>query len=211
MSDILCVTNRGLCREDFLTRLERIAAAGPAGVILREKDLSPEAYHALAERVLAVCRAHGVPCILHSFPAVARELGAEGLHLPLPLLRTLSQEERHSFQVLGASCHSPAEAREAEALGCTYITAGHVFATDCKKGLAPRGLPFLREVCRAVTIPVWAIGGIAPENLSPVLAAGARGGCVMSGLMVCPDPAALLAAFDNAPGRVSGADAALTS
>ena len=211
MSDILCVTNRGLCREDFLTRLERIAAAGPAGVILREKDLSPEAYYALAERVLAVCRAHGVPCILHSFPAVARELGAEGLHLPLPLLRALSQEERHSFRVLGASCHSAAEAREAEALGCTYITAGHVFATDCKKGLPPRGLPFLREVCRAVTIPVWAIGGIAPENLSPVLATGARGGCVMSGLMACPDPAALLSAFDNAPGRVSGADAALTS
>ena len=211
MSDILCVTNRSLCREDFLTRLERIAAAGPAGVILREKDLSPEAYRALAERVLAVCRAHGVPCILHSFPTVAREFGAEGLHLPLPLLRALSQEERHSFRVLGASCHSAAEAREAEALGCTYITAGHVFATDCKKGLAPRGLPFLREVCRAVTIPVWAIGGIVPENLSPVLAAGARGGCVMSGLMACPDPAALLAAFDNAPGRVSGADTALTS
>ena len=211
MSDILCVTNRSLCREDFLTRLERIAAAGPAGVILREKDLSPEAYRALAERVLAVCRAHGVPCILHSFPTVAREFGAEGLHLPLPLLRALSQEERHSFRVLGASCHSAAEAREAEALGCTYITAGHVFATDCKKGLAPRGLPFLREVCRAVTIPVWAIGGIAPENLSPVLATGARGGCVMSSLMVCPDPAALLAAFDNAPERVSGADTALIS
>ena len=211
MSDILCVTNRSLCREDFLTRLERIAAAGPAGVILREKDLSPKAYRALAERVLAACRAHGVPCILHSFPAVAREFGAEGLHLPLPLLRALSQEERHSFRVLGASCHSAAEAREAEALGCTYITAGHVFATDCKKGLAPRGLPFLREVCRAVTIPVWAIGGIAPENLSPVLATGARGGCVMSGLMACPDPAALLAAFDNAPERVSGADTALIS
>ena len=206
MSDILCVTNRGLCREDFLTRLERIAAAGPAGVILREKDLSPEAYRALAERVLAVCRAHRVPCILHSFPAVARDLEAEGLHLPLPLLRTLPQEERRSFRVLGASCHSAAEAREAEALGCTYITAGHVFATDCKKGLAPRGLPFLREVCQAVTIPVWAIGGIAPENFSPVLATGARGGCVMSGLMACPDPAELLAAFDAAPKRTSEAD-----
>ena len=48
MSDILCVTSRSLCREDFLTRLERIAAAGPAGVILREKDLPPEDYRALA-------------------------------------------------------------------------------------------------------------------------------------------------------------------
>lgn len=198
MCDILCITSRGLCREDFLSRLERIAAARPAGVVLREKDLAAEEYRTLAEKALAICRAHGVPCILHSFPDTARELGADGLHLPLPLLRALPVEEREKFPVLGASCHSVEDAREAEALGCTYLTAGHVFATDCKKGLAPRGLDFLRAVCRAVTVPVWAIGGIAPDNFPAVLAAGARGGCVMSGLMTCPDPAAMLAAFQRA-------------
>ena len=201
MSDILCVTNRLLCREEVLTRLERIAAAGPAGIILREKDLTPEEYRTLAEGVLAVCRAYQVPCVLHSFPDVARALGAEGLHLPLPLLRALPPEERKWFRMLGASCHSVAEAREAEALGCTYLTAGHVFATDCKKGLEPRGLAFLQAVCQAVDIPVWGIGGIVPENIGPVLAAGARGGCVMSGLMTCADPAALLAAFRAGAGE----------
>lgn len=195
MSDILCVTSRRLCREDFLLRLERIAAAGPAGVILREKDLPEADYRALAEAALAVCRSHGVPCILHSFPETAGALGAGALHLPLPLLRTLSPRQREAFPTLGASCHSAEEAREAEDLGCTYLTAGHIFSTDCKKGVPPRGLPFLEAVCRAVSIPVWAIGGIAPENFSQVLAAGARGGCVMSGLMTCADPAALLAAF----------------
>ena len=198
MSDILCVTSRNLCREDFLTRLERIAAARPAGVVLREKDLPPADYRALAERALAVCGRRGVPCILHGFPEIAAELGAEGLHLPLPLLRALPPERRRAFRVLGASCHSAEEAREAEELGCTYLTAGHVFATGCKPGLPPRGLDFLGAVCRAVSIPVWAIGGIAPENLPAVLAAGARGGCVMSGLMTCPDPAALLAEFRRA-------------
>lgn len=195
MSDILCVTSRNLCREDFLTRLERIAAARPAGVVLREKDLPPADYRALAERALAVCGRRGVPCILHGFPEIAAELGAEGLHLPLPLLRALPPERRRAFRVLGASCHSVEDAREAEKLGCTYITAGHVFATDCKKGLAPRGLDFLRAVCRAVDLPVWAIGGITPENFPSVRAAGARGGCVMSGLMTCADPAALLKRF----------------
>ena len=198
MSDILCVTSRSLCREDFLTRLERIAAAGPAGVILREKDLPPEDYRALAERALALCRARGVPCILHSFPETAEALGERAIHLPLPLLRALPPERRGAFRVLGTSCHSVEDAREAEKLGCTYITAGHVFATDCKKGLAPRGLDFLRAVCRAVDLPVWAIGGITPENFPSVRAAGARGGCVMSGLMTCPDPAALLAEFRRA-------------
>ena len=94
MSDILCVTSRQLCREDFLARLERIAAARPAGIVLREKDLSPAAYRALAGQVLEICRRRGVPCILHAFPDIAEELGADGLHLPLPALRLLSPESR---------------------------------------------------------------------------------------------------------------------
>ena len=170
MSDILCVTSRNLCREDFLTRLERIAAAGPTGVILREKDLPPEDYRALAEQALALCRARGVPCILHSFPEIAEALGERAIHLPLPLLRALPPERRGAFRVLGTSCHSVEDAREAEKLGCT-------------------------AVCRAVDLPVWAIGGITPENFPSVRAAGARGGCVMSGLMTCADPAALLERF----------------
>lgn len=195
MSDILCVTNRSLCREDFIKRLERIAAAHPAGVILREKALSPQEYRPLAAETLAICRAHGVPCILHSFPDIARALKADGLHLPLDRLRAIPPEERKGFGMLGASCHSVEDAMEAEALGCTYLTAGHIFATDCKKGLPPRGLGFLRAVCQAVSIPVWAIGGIAPGNIGSVRECGARGGCVMSGLMTCPDPAALLESF----------------
>lgn len=197
MSDILCVTSRALCREDFLARLERIAAAGGAGIILREKDLAPEAYRALAERVMPICRAHDVPCILHGNPRVAEALGVGALHLPLPILRALSRQQRESFRILGASCHSVEEAQEAEDLGCTYVTAGHVFVTDCKRGLEPRGLLFLQAVCRSVHIPVWAIGGIAPENIRAVLDTGARGGCVMSGLMTCEDPQALLKAFER--------------
>ena len=107
----------------------------------------------------------------------------------------MGEGEKARFRILGASCHSPADAWEAQRLGYTYITAGHVFATDCKKGLPPRGLDFLREVCRSVDIPVYAIGGIRPENMAAVRAAGAAGGCVMSGLMTCPDPRALLAAL----------------
>ena len=189
------MTNRGLCREDLIKRLERIAAAHPAGVILREKTLSPQEYRPLAEEVLAICRAHGVPCILHSFPDIARELKADGLHLPLDRLRAIPPEERRGFGMLGASCHSVEDAMEAEMLGCTYLTAGHIFATDCKKGVPPRGLGFLRAVCQAVSIPVFAIGGITPENIGAVMECGARGGCVMSGLMTCSDPAALLDTF----------------
>lgn len=185
MSDILCVTDRSLCREDFLTRVEKLAAARPAGIILREKDLTEAEYRCLAREVLALCRAHGVPCILHSFVQAALALGGKEIHLPLPVLRGLQKEEKARFTVLGASCHSLEEALEAQALGCTYITAGHIFATDCKAGLPGRGLNFLREVCQTVSIPVYAIGGIGPENVGAVRATGAAGACVMSGAMRC--------------------------
>lgn len=197
MSDILCVTNRALCREDFLARIEALVAARPAGIILREKDLTQAEYTALAEQALAVCKAYGTPCILHSFVGAALALGAGAIHLPLPLLRGLREEEKARFTVLGASCHSVEEAVEAETLGCTYITAGHIFATGCKAGLPGRGLDFLQEVCRAVTIPVYAIGGIGPENIAAVRLAGAAGACVMSGAMTCPDPAAYLKTLEG--------------
>lgn len=196
MYDILCVTARSICPGDFLGQIERIAAARPAGIILREKDLSPREYRALAVQVMAICRPYGVRCILHSFADIAGELDADALHLPLPVLREMTVEQRGRFEILGASCHSLDDAREAEALGCTYLTAGHIFATDCKKGLPGRGLAFLREICAGVSIPVYAIGGIDAANIDAVRAVGAAGACIMSGLMRCPDPKAYLSSLN---------------
>ena len=183
MSDILCVTNRSLCHEDFLQRIRKIAACQPKGIILREKDFSEEAYKALAENVMQICKQNDVPCILHSFIDAALLLGAEQIHLPLHILRGMEEEKKKQFRSIGASCHSVAEAQEAARLGCTYITAGHVFVTDCKKGLAPRGLAFLQEVVESVAIPVYAIGGITKEKMPRILETGAAGGCMMSGFM----------------------------
>ena len=188
MSDIICITNRKLCRGDFLTRIERIAAAHPRAIVLREKDLPKSEYSVLAAEVMRICGRYGTPCILHSFYRTAAALGAERIHLPLQALRELTDKDREHFAVIGASCHSVEDAQEAERLGAAYITLGHIFATDCKRGLAPRGLGLLGEVCGAVEIPVYAIGGISPDNVASVRAAGASGACIMSGLMTCDDP-----------------------
>lgn len=197
MSDIICVTNRSLCGDDFLKRVERIAAAGAAGIILREKDLSESEYRDLAKPVMKICLAHNVPCILHSFTDAAIELGAEAIHMPLGLLREMPAAKKAKFRLIGASCHSLAEALEARRLGCGYITAGHVFDTECKRDLPGRGLEFLRAVCAGVDIPVYGIGGIARENIAGVRAAGADGACVMSGLMRCADVEEYLKGFES--------------
>ena len=187
MSDILCVTKRSLCKEDFLVRIEKIAKTEAAGIILREKDLSKEEYQALAEKVLTICQRQKMQCILHTYTNAARKLACNAIPLPMPILRTLSKEERDAFQILGASCQSLKEAVEAENLGCTYITAGHIYETDCKKGLPGRGIGFLKKICETVSVPVYAIGGIGAENIQEIKNAGAAGGCIMSGWMQCED------------------------
>ena len=195
MSDLICVTNRTLCKTDFLVQIRRIAAAAPKAILLREKDLPEEEYRLLARQVMELCRPYHVLCILHTFTNTAMQLHADALHLPLPLLRETPRAKRACFSHLGASCHSVEEALEAEALGCTYLTAGHIFATDCKRGVPPRGLSFLQEVCRFVHIPVYAIGGINDENWLSALHAGAAGVCIMSGSMTHENPAVYFRRF----------------
>lgn len=87
------------------------------------------------------------------------------------------------FNILGSSVHSIEEAKEAESLGATYVTAGHIFQTDCKKDLAPRGINFLEDVVQSVSIPVYAIGGIHSDNLSKIVSTNAAGACMMSDYM----------------------------
>lgn len=197
MYDIYCVTNRILCKEDFLHRIEKIAFSHPAGIILREKDLSEVQYRQLAKQVIQICAKHQIPCVLHSFVDAAMELNAEAIHLPLPELREMTNAQKGHFKMIGASCHSAEEAKEAERLGCTYIIAGHIFATDCKKGLPGRGVRFLERICESISIPVYAIGGIDRNNVRSVYKAGAKGACIMSGMMTCDDVESFLMSFEE--------------
>lgn len=188
---VVAVTNRALCHRPFLEQMEMVCAAHPAAVILREKDLSEADYTQLAKQVLDICHTYQVPCILHTYLETARALNCRSIHLPLPLLRKYASE-LSDFTQIGASTHSVEDALEAQRLGATYITAGHVYVTDCKKGLAPRGLSFLQNVCQSVSIPVYAIGGIQldpvtrrinPGQAEEIASCGAHGGCIMSGMM----------------------------
>lgn len=185
MFDIFCVTNRKLCKENFIERIRKIAKSKPAGIILREKDLPEAEYKIIAEKVIEICKAENVECIIHNFVNTALELDCNSLHLPLPVLCRLSDDIKKRFKNLGASCHSVEEALNAQKMGCTYITAGHIFNTDCKKGLPGRGIDFLKSICENVPVPVYAIGGICADNIDDIRKVGASGAFVMSGAMTC--------------------------
>lgn len=195
MSNIIVITNSTICKENFLLRIEKLAKAKPKAIVLREKHLPESDYEDLAKKVIEICNRYNTQCILHNFPNVAEKLNHKALHLPLQVLATLTDKEKSQYKILGASCHSVEDALKAEKLGCTYITAGHIFDTDCKKGLPGRGLDFLKEVCKSVSIPVYAIGGISSDNILMVKNSGADGGCIMSSAMNCPEPHNYLSLF----------------
>lgn len=185
---LICVTQRSSCPDDFLTRMGLIAAQKPARIILREKDLSPEDYEALAQKLLPICEKYGVPLMCNgpvpgfAVPGCGAQLSFQNRDLPV------SGE-------FGVSVHAPEEAATLQESHAAYLIAGHVFPTDCKKGVPPRGLEFLEKVCQNARQPVYAIGGITPERVPSVLQAGAAGYCVMSALMKAPDPVRLIQEF----------------
>ena len=84
---------------------------------------------------------------------------------------------------IGTSIHSVEDAVFAESHGADYITAGHIFTTDCKKGLPGRGIDWLKSICHAVSIPVYAIGGISDANISMLSDCNIAGYCMMSASM----------------------------
>ena len=182
----ICVTNRTLCRDDFLTRIDHIAKKGVAdAILLREKDLTEREYLELAEKVLSICKSHNRRCILHTYYKAAKELGCKEIHLPLPLLQKMREEgEKEWFTTVGTSVHSLKQANLAMHLQADYMTAGHIFETDCKKGLPGRGLSFLSKVVCKSEVPVYGIGGISADNAGQIVETGAAGVCIMSGFML---------------------------
>lgn len=192
MSNIICITNRNLCKEDFLKRIDTIAKSKPKAVILREKDLRQEDYFLLAGKIMTICNKYNVPFVMHSFYEAAVRLNCPYIHMPLHVLEAMPTGLKKRFRAIGASCHSVEDALKAKELGCTYITAGHIFETDCKKGLPGRGLKFLEDVVNAVDIPVYAIGGIDKSNFDDIKKAGAKGACLMSSLMTSDNPEELI-------------------
>lgn len=183
--EIIAVTNRRLCERPFMEQLRRVCKRHPRALMLREKDLSDQQYKALAMQVMPLCEEYGVRFIPHSHPAGILDLGCRYLHLPLPLLRIHRAEIPRRIW-LGCSVHSIEQLREAEQLGAAYVIAGHIYATQCKQGIPPRGPEFLKEICSAASLPVYAIGGIKldQKQFAQIKACGARGGCIMSEMMM---------------------------
>lgn len=185
------VTDRSWLGERTLAQVvEQALEGGVTFLQLREKDLDAEAFRAEAEVLLPLCRAHGVPLIINDSVEVALACGADGVHLgqedlDLARARALLGEER----IIGVSAHSVEEALAAQAGGADYLGVGAIFGSTTKGDAVNTGLDTLADICRAVEIPVVAIGGVNAVNIPRLAGSGAAGAAIISGLFAQPDVA----------------------
>ena len=194
------ISNRKLCENKNLEKqIEKIFSAYQRKIILenfeivaltlREKDLYKNEYLKLVEKIYPICQKYRIDLILHQNYDLNldEKYNIGGIHLSYDSFKSLNKNIREGlikkYKKIGVSIHSIDEAKEVEMLGATYIVAGHIFETDCKKDLEPRGLKFIQELSSTLTIPIFVIGGINQENSNLVINSGAFGVCMMSSLM----------------------------
>lgn len=166
----------------------RAALAGGADVIqLRDKTAPEKELLAAGREVLAAVRGAGALLVVNDRLALARALGADGLHLG-PDDLPLEEARREWSGILGASVRTVEAARRAAALGADYLGVGPVHATASKPGLpAAIGLARVSEIAGAVAVPVIGIGGITAANAAAVVRAGAAGVAVISAIVGAAD------------------------
>lgn len=165
---------------------------GVRAVQLREKDLSGSDLFAQASELRKITLEYGARLFVNDRLDVAMAAGADGVHigagsLPLPVARSLSGQRF----LIGYSAHSLDQALQAEANGADFVTFGPVYHTPSKALYGePVGVEAMRSACAALSIPLFALGGIKEENIAEVMEAGARGIALISAVIAATDPQA---------------------
>ena len=163
---------------------------GLRAVQLREKDLTAGQLFELAVELRQLTREYGAKLLINDRIDVALAVDADGVHLgkaglPLPEARRILGSGR----LIGYSAHSVDEAVRAQLGGADFVTLGPVYQTPSKALYGePLGVGTLAEATRAVTLPVFALGGIKQPSVAEVLSAGAHGVSLISAIMGAPNP-----------------------
>ncbi len=191
MPRLYCILDLGYVAEADAGKVTLSLLRGGADLLqLRAKGRDLVTIGRVARDLIPFCKAAGIPFILNDHPALAAEVGADGVHLgqedgPVAVARDILGPGR----TVGRSTHSIDQARSALAEGADYIGFGPLFPTPTKLGRPGIGLDGIAAMERDVgsVIPAFCIGGITPANLPRVQAAGARRVVIVSALLQAAD------------------------
>ena len=189
--DLYLVTDRNQTHgRDLLWVLESALDGGVKAIQLREKDLGGKDLFILAESTRKLTQRYRASLFINDRIDVALAVDAEGVQLgaasiPIETARRLMGPNK----IIGASTHSLGEAEEAERNGADFVVFGPVFFTPSKAPYgSPQGLATLKKIVERIALPIYAIGGIKPENIAETRRTGVQGVALISAVMSAPDP-----------------------
>lgn len=179
----------GLSEEEFLRRTEEALQGGVTLLQLREKNRTTREYLSLAEKVHELTRRYGVPLLIDDRLDVAMAMDAEGVHLgqsdlPIHIARRILGPDK----IVGATAKTGPQATEAYEQGADYLGVGAIYPTTTKVKTVLTSTDTLRDICKAVPIPVNAIGGLNKTNIDVLCGIPIAGICVVSAIMKADDP-----------------------
>ncbi len=179
----------GYEKEEFLNRVEAALRGGVTLVQLREKERTTREYLELAREVHKLTKKYNVPLIIDDRLDVALAAGVEGVHLgqsdlPVDIARKILGKD----WIIGATAKTVEQATEAYQQGADYLGVGAIYPTTTKVKTILTSTETLAQICKAVPIPVNAIGGLNKERLDVLEGIPIAGVCAVSAIMKAPDP-----------------------
>lgn len=189
MLRLYAVTDRSwLGGQTLSEQVEQALMGGATCVQLREKAMSRDDILQEARTLKALCARFGVPLIINDSAELALEAGADGVHV--------GQEDMDARDVrrligpgmiLGVTAKTVNQAQRAQQAGADYLGSGAIFGSTTKRNARPMSRETLQTICKSVSIPVVAIGGISRENIASLSGTGIRGAAVVSGIFAAAD------------------------
>lgn len=172
----------------LLWQVEQALEGGVTCVQIREKDLNPEAFLEEAMAMKVLCDKYNVPLIINDNVEIAIKVGAAGVHVgqgdtPIAEVRKMAGEDI----IVGVSARTVEQALAAQEGGADYLGVGAVFGTTTKLDAKPIERATLEAICRAVDIPIVAIGGVSKDNIPQLKGSGVDGVAVVSAIFAAED------------------------
>ncbi len=194
---LYAITDPALTPDDRLLPAAEAALFGGARLLqYRDKTASADQRRRRASQLRALCHEYDARFIVNDDPALAAEVGADGVHIGqsdggIAAARALLGDQR----IVGVSCHGDLTlAREAARAGADYLALGRFFPSSTKPQAPPADIATLKQACREFHLPVVAIGGVNPDNAPQLIQAGAACVAVIEALFGHSDPADIEAA-----------------
>lgn len=202
---LYAITDRSWLKpgESLSEPVEELLKAGITCLQLREKEADDELFLKEALELKALCSRYQVPFIINDRVDIAKEAGADGVHVGLSDMGIeKAREILGDGFVIGGSAHNVAEALAAQKAGADYIGCGAVFGSKTKPDVTTLPAEELKAICQAVNIPVVAIGGIKQENIHYLTGTGIDGVSVISALFAAEDKALAVENLLHAVGQL---------